>query len=310
MEVVSGYREILQQAKRTGSRRLVMRSLMSEDAIDFSRKHKLPIEAGIPMSLVTGNEDGSAIVFIAKNNHPSPRQGNNPREFIKHRGNGRHPIERARGLDDSLIPTNTLKTNDAEQLFYLWERFGWNWQEIVNFIKRIQNYEKNLWFSGIRDKNSQKLIAVSNAEAIEFAGIRYIETTEYSTDERYEGRGLCTTAVSALIAQILNDTYYNFSDDLIPVITAEFNTSSSSPAVGASSGFVIPDFEGTDNILSYNVGIKDGEKSNEIFRDSGESDRGVPFSQLRDFALAVLPIQNIQTLYPIEVVKEIINLYH
>jgi len=290
-----------------GSRRFVMRGLLSKEAIKTGKKMGLPIEAGIPMSLVTGNDEGSVIVYIAKNNHRSPRQGENPREYIKSRKNGRTPLERARSLDKNFIPVNTLKNEDADQLFNLWERFGWTRQEIGNFIDRIQNNEPNLWFSGIRDIKTGQLVSVCNAEAIEFAGIKYIETTEYSTDKNYENRSLSTTAVSALVAHVLKDTFYDPDRTYIPVITAEFNTSSSSPAVGASSGFIIPEFEGTDGILSYNVAVKDNGKSNDIFVNSKKNDRGIPYSLLRDFALAVLPINNIQQLYPPEVVAEIIS---
>jgi hypothetical protein len=292
-----------------GARRFVMRGLLSEEAIKTSKKIGLPIEAGIPMDLVTGNQDGSAIVYIAKNNHKSPRQGENPREYIKNRKNGRTPLERARSLDKNYIPVNNLKNEDANQLFNLWERFGWTRNEITNFIVRIQNKEPNLWFSGIRDTKTDQLVSVCNAEAIEFAGIKYIETTEYSTDKNFENQSLSTTAVSSLIAQVLRDTFYDSNRTYIPVITAEFNTSSTSPAVGASAGFIIPEFEGTDGILSYNVAVYDNSPPNSIFANSKKNDRGIQYSMLRDFALAVLPINNIQQLYPPETVQEIINLY-
>lgn len=308
-EVVQGYQEMTQHALAYKSRRMVMRGLMSREAIAGSRENGLPLEAGIPMSLVTGNNDGSAIVYIARNNHESPQQGNDPREYIKGRQNRRTPLERAQKLPENYQPINRLDEADADALYGLWERFGWTLDEIHNFIKRTQNGEKNLWFSGIKDKTTGELVVASNAEAIEFAGIRYIETTEYSTKDGYEGQGLCTTAVSALIAQVLKETIYNPSDDLIPVITAEFNTSSSSPSVGASAGFVIPQFEDTEGILYYNVAVNDNAEPNTIF-DSETNDRGIPYSNLRNFALAVLPLQNIQELYPESAVNEIINYYN
>ncbi len=309
-EVLGGYREVLREFKGHSARRMVMRSLMSQDAINAARKYGLPMEAGIPMHLVTGLDDGSAIVYIARNSHDSPRQGSNPREYIKHRGNGRTPLERARQLPEKYKPVNRLEENDGPALFALWERFGWTMDEIHNFIKRTQSGEKNLWFSGIRDKETGRLVVASNAEAIEFAGVRYIETTEYSTDKDYENQGLCTTAVSALIAQVLKDTRYNSADDLIPVITAEFNTSSTSPSVGASAGFVIPQFAGTDGILSYNVAVGDNASPNEVFAGSDLQDRGISYGNLRDFALAVLPIAQIDILYPENAVNEIINFYN
>ena len=306
-ELITSFLKFL--PRTIGARRFVMRGLLSEEAIKTSKKFGLPIEAAIPMDLVTGNQDGSAIVYIAKNGHRSPRQGENPREYIKNRRNGRTPLERARSLDKNYIPVNTLNNEDANQLFDLWERFGWTRDEIGNFIIRIQNKEPNLWFSGIRDTKTGQLVSVCNAEAIEFAGIKYIETTEYSTDKKYENQSLSTTAVSSLIAQVLRDTFYDPNRTYIPVITAEFNTSSTSPAVGASAGFIIPEFQGTDGILSYNVAVKDNGEPNSIFANSKKNDRGIPYSMLRDFALAVLPISNIQQLYPPEAVHEIINLY-
>lgn len=313
LEVIMGYREILTQAKKNNSRRAVMRSLMSNDAIDFTLKHDLPIEAKIPMSLITGIDDGSAIVYIARNNHYSPPQGHqNIQEFISQRGNGRKPIERARKMKESkeFDAVKSLNSDNAKDLYLLWERFGWTMDEIDNFITRIQRGDKNLWFSGMKDNNTGHLVSACNAEAIEFAGIRYIETTEYSTLHDYQGRSLNTTAVSGLVAQVLNDAYYNQTDDLIPVIAAEFNTSSDSASVGASAGFVVADEKGKNlGTLLYNVAVEDEQKPNEVFEENGKKERGISFSMLRNFALGIVSKENIENLYPPEVVQEIISYY-
>jgi len=293
-------------------RRFVFRGLLSKEAQDAAVKYHIPVEAKIPMKLVTGdNNEESAIVYIAKNRHRSPTQGENQKERIKNRTNGRKPIERARDIktDNEFIPIKNLTPDDSKDLFELWKRFGWKENEIVNFITRVMSGEKNLWFSGVRDIKTGRLVSACNAEAIEFSGIRYIETTEYSTLRYYEGKSLNTTAVSGLIAQVLSDVYYKKNDNLINVITAEFNTSSNSASVGASSGFIIPEVQGVSGILSYNVAVDDGQAPNEVFKNSDKTDRGIPYSMLRDFALGVLPIQNINDLYPEEVVQEIINLY-
>lgn len=296
-----------------GKRRFVMRGLMSEETIEQAKKRKLPIEAVIPMNLVTGNEnEKSGIVYLAKNRHHSPRQGENQHERIKNRHNGRTPLQRAREMNakGEFHPVKNLKLEDAEDLYLLWKRFGWNKEEILHFINKIQRGEENLWFSGMRDSKTGHLVAACNAEAIEFAGIRYIETTEYSTLHNYENRSLNTTAVSALIAQILANVHYPKKDNLITVITAEFNTSSNSASVGASAGFTIPEKEaGVSGILSYNVAVDDNQPANEVFSKSKKLDRGISYGMLRDFVLGIIPINNIDNMYPQDAVQEIISYY-
>ena len=182
---------------------------------------------------------------------------------------------------------------------------------IVDFINKIHSGEKNLWFSGVRDQTGQ-LVSASQAEAIEFAGIKYIETTEYSTLDGFEKLGLCTASVEALIAQLLQETYYanNAVNTLLPVITAEFNTSSTSSAVGANAGFIIPKQGGIPQILSYNVAVVDGSPPNQVAFEQWEDEKEIPLRFLRDFAVAVLPRENIENLYPPDVVNKIISLYN
>jgi len=312
-EVIKAHNEILKHYKYN-PRRLVMRSLMSHEALKTAIKNKFPIEAIIPMDLVTGNPDEpSAIVYIAKNNHPSPPQGHdNIIDLIKKRDNREKPIDKVESMKNhkEFYLTKILTTNDTDNLFRLWKKFGWTIEEIYNFIARIQQADKKIWFSGIKNQKTGELISACCAETIEFAGIRYVETTEYSTLKDYEGKGLNTIAVIGLIAQILKDIYYGQSDDLIPVIAAEFNTSSNSVSVGASAGFVVAnENEKNFGTLRYNVAVDDGQPPNKVFQNSDQNDRGLSFSLLRNFVLAVLPIKNIDYLYNEDVVKKIISYY-
>ncbi len=290
-----------------GYRRVVLRSLCSSGVLNQAMQTNLPIEAVIPMNLVT--DDSSAIVFLGKNFHESPYQGVNVQSLIENRNNHKTPLEKVKTIPEGFGLTNQLHENDQEDLFALWERFGWNRTQIINFIQSIESKQKNLWFSAVRDKRTGKLVAVSTAEAMEFSGIKYIETTEYSTSDGYEDRGLCTATVAGLVAQALNETYYS-QEPLTTVIAAEFNTSSTSAAIGASAGFVIPKTQGVSQILSYNVAVVDSAPGNPIFEGQPLEDKGIPFRFLRDFAVAVLPRENIINLYPPDVVGQIINLYN
>lgn len=291
-----------------GHRRIVFKCLCSNEVLSQAKQQELPIEAIIPMNLVAGHD--SAIVFLAENYHKSPSQGNDPREFITHRQNGKKPLAKVQKVvENNFALSKNLTENDVEDLFSLWQRFGWSKKEISNFIGKIQKHEKNYWFSGIRDSNSGKLVSASTAEAIEFADIRYIETTEYSTLDGYEEQGLCTASVAGLIAQVLSETCYsNNQDSLTTVITAEFNTSSTSVAIGASAGLIVPKEDGVPQILKYNVGVVDGAPANSVFSDEVD-ENGISFRFLRDFAVAVLPQENIINLYPQNEAEQIINLY-
>lgn len=290
-----------------GYRRVVLRGLCSSDVLTQAMQTDLPIEAVIPMNLVT--DDNSAIVFLGRNIHDSPLQGRNIQALIENRNNHKTPLEKIQATPKGFNLTNQLNEADAEDLFFLWERFGWDPKQISNFIQSIQLNQKDLWFSAIRDSSSGKLVAASTAEAMEFAGIKYVETTEYSTLDGYEGQGLCTATVVGLVAQVLKDTYYS-QQPLTTVIAAEFNTSSTSSAIGASAGFVIPKVDGVPQILSYNVAVVDGAPVNPVFENHPQEDREIPFRFLRDFAVAVLPRDSIMNLYPPEVVDQIINLYN
>lgn len=304
-ELSSRFNSLEKLAK--GSRRMVLRGLCSNDVLTQAMQTDLPVEAVIPMNLVT--DDNSVIVFLGKNSHDSPLQGRNIQDLIENRNNHKTPLEKIQAIPEGFNLTNQLNETDAEDLFSLWERFGWDRKQIVNFIQSIQSGQKDLWFSGIRDSSSGRLVAASTAEAMEFAGIKYVETTEYSTLDGFENRGLCTATVIGLVAQVLKDTYYS-QQSLITVIAAEFNTSSTSSAIGASTGFIIPKINEVPQILSYNVAVVDGEQANPVFENYPQEDRGIPFRFLRDFAVAVLPRDNIINLYPQEVVNQIISLYN
>lgn len=285
----------------SGYRRSVLRGLCSNDVVTQALQTDLPIEAIIPMNTVA--DDDSAIVFLGRNSHNSPPQGRNVQDLIEHRNNHKTPLEKIRSIPSGFSLTNQLNAKDIDNLLELWERFGWSKEQIINFVQSIESSQEGLWFSGIRN-NSNRLVAASTAEAIEFAGVKYIETTEYSTLTGYENRGLCTATVAGLVAQVLN-----CQQPLTTIITAEFNTSSTSAAIGASAGFIIPKIEGVSQILSYNVAVVDGAQSNSIFENQPNEDRGIPFSFLRDFAVAVLPRKNIENLYAPKVVEQIINSY-
>ncbi len=290
-----------------GYRRIVLRALCSNDVLTQAIQLNSPVEAVIPMNLVC--DDNSAIVFLGENFHSSPRQGQNVENLIRNRNNHKTPIEKIQAIPKEFKLTNRLNENDTEDLLSLWGRFGWNREQILNFIQSIQTEQGSLWFSAIRDLRTGKLVSASTAEAMEFAGIKYIETTEYSTLDGYESKGLCTATVAGLVAQVLKDTYYS-QQSSTTVIAAEFNTSSTSAAIGASAGFVIPKIDRVPQILSYNVAVVDGAQTNLVFENHDQEDRGIPYRFLRDFAVAVLPRENIINLYPPEVVKQIINLYN
>lgn len=285
-----------------GHRRIVLKSLCSNQVLNEAIQTGLPIEAVIPMSIVTGDE--SSIIFLGKNFHDSPPQGRKEElNLIVEK----KPLEKITSvIEKGFTLSNHLNENDSDNLYSLWHRFGWTREGIVDFIKKIQSHENNLWFSGMRDNLTGQLVSASQAEAVNFSGIRYVETTEYSTLEGYSKHGLCTASVEGLVAQVLNDTN---KENVPTVITAEFNTSSTSSAVGANAGFIIPKHDGISQILSYNVAVEDNEQPNQISFEPWEDPDGIPLKYLRDFAVAVLPAENIQRFYSPDVVQEIINLY-
>ncbi len=304
--LIGGYSKL--KEKSEGLRRIVYKCLCTNEVLNQAIASNLPIEAVIPMSLVTGHEE--SIIFIGENFHESPRQG---KGIITNTIIEQNPIDKIRSITKKGFSlSNQLLDSDLENLFNLWNRFGWTKEAIADFIKKIQSGEKNLWFSGTRSQTGQ-LVSATQAEAVEFAGLRYVETTEYSTLDGFEGNGLCTASVEGLIAQILNDTQYHLENNQIPtVITAEFNTSSTSSAVGANAGYIIPTYhESIPQILSYNVAVIDGQPANKVsFEKWPQNENEIPLHYLRDFAVAILPQKNINRYYSLQDVKSIINLYN
>jgi hypothetical protein len=70
----------------------------------------------------------------------------------------------------------------------------------------IEHYrEDGKFFSGVYDRQKNCLVSACLAEGMELAGADLFEGTEYGTvpGEEYRGHGLCTAAVIALNAQIM-----------------------------------------------------------------------------------------------------------
>jgi hypothetical protein len=304
--IIQKYSYLKQRAEAGYHRRIVFRCVCPNEIVTELLEKGAPIEAIIPLNLING--ENASIVFVGENFHPSPLPTVNfeiPHQSIK------RPIEKIGTiLQKGFKLSSQVDENDGENLYALWKKFGWSEEGIIDFIKRIKSGDRNLYFSGVRDHNG-RLGSASQAEKIEFAGLTYIETTEYSTLDGYEGNGLCTASVQGLIAQLLWQNYYSSNGNRPPVITAELNTDSTSPLVGISSGFIFPQFhEKIPQILRYNVAVLDGSPPNNLNLDRWKTQNEIAPEYLRSFLVAFLPFYQIELLYPPQGVETIISFYN
>jgi hypothetical protein len=306
--IIQKYRYLKQRAEADYHRRIVFRCVCPNEIVTELLEENIPVEAIIPLNLI--NEESASILFIGENFHPSPLPTVNIEIPCQ---SSKKPIEKIETiLQKGFKLSNKVDEDDCKNLYDLWKKFGWSEEGIIDFINRIKNEDASLYFSGVRDDDNQ-LISACQAEVIEFAGLTYIETTEYSTLDGYNGNGLCTVSVQGLIAQLLWQNYYLSNRNYPPIITAELNTDSTSPLVGISSGFIFPQFnEKIPQILSYNVAVLDGSPPNNLNLDqwNNQNDVSVDYNYLRNFLVAFLPLYQIELLYPPQEVETIISFYN
>ena len=319
-EIVAAYNTLRCEAQRRGRRRFVLRAECSEN-VDVVSDEALPVpvEVVLPLRLVRPENHGN-IIYAAENFHNSHVHGNYEdlaSFWFQHNELGnlaKTPLDRLRKLDDSFRLTNKLDQGDADDLYQLWKPFRWT---RIGIEKFIQQRADNMWFSGVRDQHTGRLVSACMGESLSFGSILAVEGTEYSTLPEYGGKGLCTAAVIGLNAQILNDTVNDRGE--YPIIIAEFNLASRSDMVGYAAGMHLPnllDPFSPMQVLKKNVSVLDGLGPNDVkwgelgeqrghFRDAFRT----TYRYWRDFVPGVLPLHNIKKYYDENQRKEILDIF-
>lgn len=324
-ELNKAYVDWQNTAKENGRRRTVLRARCSQEVVDQLLESNLPREVIIPLNTIWP-ESTDYLVVLGENVHASDiPEWSEVYNYWQHpNGSHKRPIDRITNAtqNEGFVVTNELSLEDVPQLQEIWRPFGWSRQAVIDFVNTYRDNPK-LWFSGIRDPQTGRLVSACEAELANLAGISLVEGTEYGTLPGYEGMGLCTAAVTALHAQVLRDTYYQTGT--APLIMAEFNMTSRSDVVGRHAGISIPLVENTPGleatpiqVLRMNVPVLDRLTPNTInYRDLGDQRtryrdayRHTYHRYWRNFIVGTLPLSSIEAHYnpqQVETILSIIN---
>ncbi len=327
-----------------GKRRWVLRAVVEEDVrSDIGDSNN--IEVDIPVGL-TDNRSSRRLIVLAENIHRSevPEWEDVYRFWQEPYPKEIDPFGNLDSISEQFQLTRIANISNPwqheeflEDLFEIWRPFGWTRKGIQEFTHKYSNLyfvggtkdDHGVWFSGVRDRSSRRLVSACQAESLYFGGVLTVELTEFGTKPDFQGKGLCSAAVTGLIAQVLRDTLYAGGGYLSsrPLIFAELNMTTRSDVIARKVGMTIPSVEGQTGlqsptqVLRRNVSILDGYEPNDLrlvelvpqfggpladhFRDA----YGENYPYWRNFIVGILPREAINRYYPFEQTERILAHY-
>lgn len=315
--VLERFEDLRAEALAQGRRRWVFRGIF-EGRLDGLVGSNL-VEVNIPLSVID-SQSKRRLVILAGNIHRSevPEWEEVYAYWQRLNRNPPNPLHCVASIPAQFRLTDRATLDDLEDLTEIWQPFGWTRTGVGKFIENYR--QKNIWFSGIRDTMSGRLISACQGESIEFTDLLLVEGTEYGTLSDFERKGLCTGAVVGLHAQILRDTLYQKSQ--IPLIYSELNMTVRSDVIARKAGMIVPDVEGNTSltqptqVLRRNVSILDRHGPNDLSLDElgtqAEYFRtayGVTFPYWRNFIVGILTKEAIDRYYSKDQCREILNYY-
>ncbi len=312
-DLIYQYRQLTEGAKEHGRRRWVLRARCTPNVVEAIKSEGLPLEAQIPLSYIDEDSPDSIVIMADAIHSQSIPELDEVNSYWRNPNykNGRTPKDRLmEAVVNGYKVIDSPDQRDVSDLQKIWWPFGWKKEQVIQFIESFNGKRvENLWFSGIRDGESGRLISACMAEALSFAGIQYVESTEYGTLPSYQGQGLCTAAVVALNSQIL-DYYYRCglsTKELL--VNAEFNMTTRSDVVGRHAGLIVPAIENTTEntslqVLRRNVAVLDGYDRNDVRWYNLDGQKALyagaysnPHCFWRNFIVGILPQSAIQQFY-------------
>lgn len=307
------------EAQRRGRRRWVLRAVVDNEArIELGC---LPsIEVDIPLYAINP-ASRDRLVLMAENVHRSevPEWEEVSSFWQNPYTKEINPTEAIPTIEDRFRLTDQVSRDDVSELHRIWIPFGWSRSGVEKFIDGYQE-NPDIWFSGVRDVRSGKLISACQGEGITFANLYLVEGTEYGTLPGFEGQGLCTAAVIGLHAQILQKSLYK--EKVIPLIYSELNMTTRADVIARKAGMSVPLVEGRAvseprQVLRRNVSVFDDHEPNDIrLEELGEDAEhfrdayGMTFPYWRNFLAAILPREAIDRYYSEEQCQQILEKYH
>ena len=321
------YETFTKESLEHGRRRHVFRARVSEEVGAVVENGNYPLEVALPLHAIDDATTDHIIVVADDIESISVPEWNAVYQYWRSPFTHDMSFDRmTRAVDHGGTQfhlTNQPNEQDIDTLAKLWFAFGWTRPQISDYVQARSFDTGSAWFSGVRDRTTNQLVAACCGEQLNLSGVSIVESTEWATAAGYEGHGLCQASVTGLIAQILADTEY--AGRGTPLIMGEFNMTSRADMVARSVGMTIPYVEGVHGlentprqVMRQNVSVFDRHpRNNRSFSSLQESERvwfrdayrGVPYTYLRNFIVGMLPKSRINTLYTKNAVENILSMY-
>lgn len=326
--LVEHQRTVINGMTGLGKNRGVLRTRLSGDTLMDSFNSLMPVEAAIPIG-----QTGDYIVTFAHNStiFNEQKMSTQSRMVFEPRPVTKSAVSRIEKIiqHGEYRMSNTLTPDDAKDLMNLWWVFGWTWKGINDFIDQYNSSADSPWFSAVRDK-SGRIVSAVQGDKVEYADHLSVEVTEFSTDPNHGEKGLCTAALSGLVAQIVSDTLLKNDPikdknpkNLPVVVYSELNLDSTSFVVAQALGFQSPNvvlnnqtivdqtlrenvfvIEKSDGLEKLWLGLNTEEQKNLLLNESFYR------QHLRNFVVMHLPNDIIESMFNFGEVEQILKFYN
>jgi hypothetical protein len=307
-ELLQKWHLLQQQAEVAGRRRTVLRAHVTFQLAQSAQTLGLPIEANIPIA-------NGAILILGENVHNSdvPEWETVAEDWLDAEPLSLTPTERLARLPARYEIIKQPSLQDTQSLTTLWMPFGWNHETITNYIRSQQIAKFGFWFSGVRDKATGKLVSACMGQGADLAVQYIVEATEFGTNQNELGRGLCTAAVIALKAQIVEDSRMKLQQ--LPLIFSECSLTSRSDMVARKAGQTIPGLTEDHRynpwqVLRRNVAVLDGHAKNDLYEAVPKKYQAAfnegEYRYWRNFVVTTLSPENIENFYNPQACREIL----
>lgn len=300
-QLTSNIRQLIMRAESEGKTRVVFKGLVSQPVVEGLTREPNGIVRNLEVALPISN--GEEWFFMFGRNSPQRKSLVPIDEIVKETSlyeRDPQPISErlAKLLSQGYVLRDSFDREEAEQVFSLWGKtFEWTFDQVMNLSSILMKEqglpagERSAWFSGV--EHDGLFVSISTAERLRLKTQNghqdIVESTEWKTREGFENRGLLTSAITYLNAQILH---------ALPecLIVAECNFKSRSDRAAHGAGFIVPERQVGNivvpQILVQNVAVYDG------YEPVG----------LRDFTFMYVPRDNRERFYQSSETSRIMNL--
>lgn len=287
--------------RRGKETRGVARMLVSQDKLEealCSSNLSPMIEAAVPTGFASPKRSAPLWMVMGSVNHATRRPLRPLEDMVAKvdvAGKRRHitPYKRITQIRDAGYTfISAFSPERISEVLSLWkDSFEWDLEGVrkleqdLVINKRRQSSDRSIWFSGILEPASQRIVALATAERLNIPidavhSLPIVETTEWRRADGVSRHGLTAAAVAYLNGQIIHDLRAQQ-----PLIVAETNFMSEAHQVGFAAGMDVPPRQINGKLVSQmliqNVRVGDGHS---------------PDSP-RDFTMMHLPSERIQTFY-------------